>query len=324
MVKADAYGLGAGAIAPRLHREGCRSFFTATASEGAALRGALGSMPADIYVLHGYWSAERPMLEAARLRPVLNDAGQIDALRRDGALACALHLDTGMNRLGLTPADAQAAIGDPAALRALGVDLVMSHLACADDPAHPMNARQRDAFAALAARTGLRLSLASTGGVLLGSDYHFDMTRPGIGLYGGDPAGSPPSRFAPVVRIEAPVLQTRRVKAGETVGYSAAYTAPRDMTTATVSLGYADGFLRASGNGGFARIGAQKAPVIGRVSMDLIVLDVTGLEEQLSQGAPVEFLGADLDAVAVAGGSMGYELLTRLGARFDRIYEGRP
>jgi len=324
VVKADAYGLGAGALAPRLHAEGCRSFFTATAKEGSALRQALGNSPVSIYVLHGYWPAERELIEGAQLTPILNSPEQIHAWRKDrGERRCAIHIDTGMNRLGLTPDEAAGLLNEKAALAALGCDLVMSHLACADDAVSPMNARQLDAFREICAGVSdARLSLSNTGGVLLGRDYAFDLVRPGIGLYGGDPAGRTPSRFHPVVRIEAPVLQCRRVLPGETIGYGATFTAERAMTTATIALGYADGLLRALGSGGQAMIAGRPAPLAGRVSMDLAVLDVTGLEDAVAEGAPAVFFGADLDAAAGAGGTIGYELLTRLGDRFERVYEG--
>jgi len=324
VVKADAYGLGAGAIVPRLHAEGCRSFFTATAREGAAVRSALGERPAAIYVLHGYWEAERALLGAAGLTPVLNTPEQISAWRRDADGApCALHLDTGMNRLGLSAEDARALLNTGGGLTDLGCTLVMSHLACADDPDAEMNSRQRAAFVSLTAGLrDVRLSLANTGGVLLGEAFAFDLVRPGIGLYGGDPAGRSPGRFEPVVRVEAPILQTRTLSPGETIGYGATFTASRAMTTATVALGYADGFLRASGPGTRARIAGRPAPIVGRVSMDLIVLDVTDLETAVAQGAPAVFFGADLEATAGAGGTLGYELLTRLGGRFERAYEG--
>jgi len=326
-VKADAYGLGAARIGPALEAAGCRAFFVAHAQEGAALRAALARPDSVIYVYNGLLGGEEDYFFAHRLRPVLNSLAQIDHWRAASARAAggppaALHVDTGMNRLGLSAPELRAAIGDPDRLDGVRASLLMSHLACADDPDHAMNRRQLAAFRdAAAALPGVPvLSLANSAGCLLGPDYAFDLTRPGIGLYGGNPRRAPTPGIAPVARAEAPVLQTRRLEAGDPVGYGAEFVAPRAMTAAVVALGYADGFLRAGGAGGFGRVGNARLPIIGRVSMDLIALDADAVPG-IAPGDRVTFFGSDIDAVAEAAGTISYELLTRLGERFERVYE---
>ncbi len=322
-IKADAYGLGAGALAPRLAREGCRTFFVATPEEGAELRRALGGGEADIWVLNGYDPASRHLYVGQRLGAVLNQARELKDFADGPAGPCALHLDTGMNRLGFPARDMEALIAAPGVLDDLDLRLIMSHLACAEDAAHPMNAAQRARFMALAERLPpARLSLANTGGVMLGTDYHFDLVRPGIGLYGASASLDAPHPFEAVVRLEAPVLQVRAVRFGESVGYGASFTAQEDMLTATAAVGYGDGLPRALSGKGFARIGGVRAPILGRVSMDLVVLDVTHCEAELRAGAPAVFLGADLTETARLAGTLPYELLTGLSQRPSRVYEG--
>ena len=246
VIKADAYGLGAAALAPRLSREGCRAYFVATAWEGAQLRRSLASAggEADIYVFNGYRPGERRTLAEARLTAILNTAEEAAAARADGwSGPVALHIDTGMNRLGVR-ADAVDELDPQALMRDLDLRLVMSHFACADLRDSAMNEAQRARFEAAAARfPSVRRSLANTAGVLLGPEHHFEMTRPGIGLYGGAP-GAEAHPFEPVARIEAPVLQLRRVEAGESVGYGADSVADAPRMIATVALGYADGLPR--------------------------------------------------------------------------------
>jgi alanine racemase len=314
VVKADAYGLGAARVAPALAAAGARSFFVALAEEGAALRAALGPGPA-IYVFGGLMPGDRRLVADHDLIPCLNSLEQArEFLATCAGRPCALQLDTGMNRLGLELAELDALIPDLPRLRPA---LVMSHLACADDPAHPANEAQRAAFVAAAARIpGARRSLAATGGVLLGPPFHFDVTRPGVGLYGGLPfAGA-----RPVVTLALPVIQVRDVALGESVGYGAAWTATRPSRIATLGAGYADGLLRALGGGG-VRLWAGEAscPLIGRVSMDLVTADVTDLE---TVPEALEILGArqGVDDLAAAAGTIGYEVLTGLGARYARDY----
>ena len=314
VVKADAYGLGADACARRLAAEGARTFFVARTREGERLRAALGPGPA-IYVLDGCLAGRAARMRAADLRPVLNTDAQMAEWRAAGGGACGLQVDTGMNRLGFRP----EAAPEPFA----GLDLVLSHLACADDPAEPMNARQRDAFAAAAARyPGTVRSFANSGGVFLGADYGFDASRPGICLYGGGPEGRPDDRIRPVATLTAEVLQVREVRAGESVGYSRGFVAEAPRRIATVAAGYADGVLRSYSPAGQVQIGGALRPIVGRVSMDVCAVDVTGLE--VAVGDPVELFGPNraLDDAAAAAGTVAWELLTSVGPRVTRLYTG--
>ncbi|MEQ8404305.1 MAG: alanine racemase [Oceanicaulis sp.] len=321
VVKAQAYGLGAAQVARRLVREGCRSFFVATPEEGADLRRALGGGEADIWVFNGYRAEMRGLFADHRLGAVLNCDADLDAALDAPAGPVALHVDTGMNRLGL---GAERAAGLTADQRdALDLRLVMSHLACAEEPEAAMNAQQRGAFEELAAKfSGVRRSLANTGGVLLGEAYHFDLTRPGIGLYGATAKPGEDHGLEPVVRLEAPVLQLRQLQAGDPVGYGATYVADKPRLAATVAAGYADGLPRALSGSGYARFDGAKAPILGRISMDLTVLDVTDCEAAVRAGAPAVFLGPDLETVATAARTLPYEILTGLGRRAARVYEG--
>jgi alanine racemase len=290
----------------------------ALAEEGAALRAALGPGPA-IYVFDGLMEGDARLVRDHALIPCLDSAEQIRRFAAElSGRACALQLDSGMNRLGLEPAELASVAELLAALRP---GLVMSHLGCADEPAHPANAAQRASFAAAAAGVpGARRSLAATGGVLLGPAFHFDLTRPGVGLYGGLPFAA----ARPVVRLELPVIQVREVAPGESVGYGAAWTASRPSRIATLGAGYADGLIRALGGGGLGLwAGDVACPLVGRVSMDLVTADVTDLA---AVPPALELLNArqGVDAVAAAAGTIGYEVLTSLGARFARVYHEGP
>ena len=314
VVKADAYGLGADACAGRLMQEGARTFFVARTSEGERLRGALGSTPA-IYVLDGCLAGRAQRLREADLRPVLNTDAQLAEWLSAGGGRCGLQIDTGMNRLGFRPEAAPEAFE--------GLDLVLSHLACADDPAEPMNARQRDAFATAAVRyPGATRSFANSGGVFLGADYGFDASRPGICLYGGGPEGRPDDRIKPVATLTAEVLQVREVLTGESVGYSRGYVADRPVRIATVAAGYADGVLRSYSPGGEVFVGGAGRPIVGRVSMDVCAVDVTALD--VATGDTVEIFGPNrsLDDAAAAAGTVAWELLTSVGNRVTRTYVG--
>jgi alanine racemase len=315
VVKADAYGLGADRVGPALAAAGARSFFVALAEEGAALRAALGPGP-EISVFSGLMPGDAPLCAEAGLTPVLNSLGQIaDFLRLLPGHPCALQLDSGMHRLGLPPADVPAAAE---LVPRLAPRLVISHLACADEPDDPANAAQLEAFTALAGRfPGLRRSLAATGGVLLGPRYHFDLARPGVGLYGGLPFAD----ARPVVTLALPVIQVRDVLPGGRVGYGGAWTAPRPSRIATVAAGYADGLLRAVGGGVRLYAGERPVPVVGRVSMDVITADVTELDPVPDY---LEILNEHqtIDDLAEAAGTIGYEILTSLGGRYDRVYKG--
>lgn len=314
VVKADAYGLGADRVAPALARAGVRTFFVAEAQEGARLRAALGSGP-EIFVFTGHMTGDGPVLRDAGLVPLLNARDQVrrhlDSLPGH---PFGVQLDTGMNRLGMEEADWRAV---SPGLLAAGPRLLMSHLACADEPDHPMNARQLASFRRMTGDMSVPRSFAATGGILLGPDYHFELTRPGIGLYGSLPF----AEARPVVRLSLPVVQVRDVAEGETVGYGNAWTAPRPSRIATVSSGYADGLLRALGGRGRVWAGAIACPLVGRVSMDLMGVDVTGLADDPET---LEILGPHqgVDALATAAGTIGYEILTALGPRYARRYSG--
>lgn len=327
VVKADAYGLGMAPIAKRLAQEGCDNFFVARLEEGIALRPLVSS--ARIFVLDGAQSGTVPALISHRLIPVLNSLDEIEAwsaaARGHGALDAAIHVDTGMNRLGLPASElAMLAAEARAQLSGLRLVLVMSHLACADEPAHPMNGEQLARFrAALARLPPAPASLASTGGVLLGKDYAFDMVRPGIGLYGGNPQPGLPNPFAVAAVLTGRILQRRRVDKNESVGYGATYRSAHPAVLATVALGYADGLMRAIGNRGVGAIGGVRVPVVGRVSMDLVTLDVSEAPEGLSApGGLVEFFGdtVGLDELAAAAGTVNYEILTSVSPRVQRHY----
>ena len=314
VVKANAYGLNAAVVGPALARAGARRFFVALAEEGAALRGALGPGP-EIFVLSGHMAGDALLLSGAGLIPMLNAAEQIT--RHRAALpeaAYGLQLDTGMNRLGIEPRDWQAL-----ASLVLGDDpvLAISHLACADAPEHPANAAQLAEFHRMTDGLGLRRSLSATGGILLGPDYHFDVTRPGIGLYGGAPFGD----ARPVVRLSLPVVQVRDVAAGESVGYGYAWTATTPARIATVAAGYADGLMRALAGKRPLWHGDTACPMVGRISMDLITVDVTALA---SAPATLDIIGPHqgVDDLAAAAGTIGYEILTSLGPRYARSYLG--
>ena len=326
VVKADGYGLGAAEVARRLHADGARRFFVARAGEGEALRAGLGAREAVIYVLDGCAPREAERLDAAALIPVLNSLDQVDAWARGAPRTgrpAALHVDTGMNRLGL-PLEAAQALADASdRLRRIDVTLVMSHLACAEDAGSAMNVAQLTRFReARMLFPQARASLANSAGVRLGDDYAFDMVRPGIGLYGGGPGAGGGAPRA-VATFSAPVLQLRTVRPGESVGYGAGFTALSTLRTATVGAGYADGVLRALTGGGYGVWDGRRLPFLGRVSMDLIVLDVTDATG-VRIGDPVQLLGPEvaLDEVAGLAGTIPYEILVRLGARSPRTYRG--
>ncbi len=314
VVKADSYGLGAAACGTRLMAEGARTFFVARTAEGEALRQALGAEPA-IYVLDGCLTGHAGRLKAASLRPVLNTPAQLAEWREANGGGAGLQIDTGMNRLGFRLEDAPEPFD--------GLELVLSHLACSDDPGEAMNARQRDAFAAAAARyPGAVRSFANSGGVFLGPDYAFDALRPGICLYGGGPEGRPDPRIRAVATLEAEVLQVREVPAGETVGYSRGFLAEGPTRIATCAAGYADGLLRAYSPNGAVFVAGEIRPIRGRVSMDVCAVEVTGLD--VSVGDRVELYGAHrmIDDAAAAAGTISYELLTSITARVPRLYVG--
>jgi alanine racemase len=308
-VKANGYGLGARDVVARLAREGCRDFFVSSWAEAVAL----GALPegAALSVLHGVRAADMPAALAGIARPVLNSAEQVARWKAAGGGACDVMIDTGINRLGLRPEDAGLLDG-------LAIETLLSHLACADEPDHPMNERQLTAFkAAASAIAARRYSLANSAGICLGERYAFGLTRPGLALYGGIPVPDDVGQrqgLQPVARVEAEVLQVRDVVPGESVGYGATWVAGLESRVAVINIGYADGYLRSFSNAGSWRSGDAVYPVIGRVSMDLVAVQVG---QEVAEG---DWLALDpnLPEASRVSGLSQYELLTGLGHRYQR------
>jgi alanine racemase len=326
VMKADAYGLGMETVAPALALEGCRVFFTAHLEEGMRLR-QVAPEDSTIYVLHGPPPGATAEFVEYGLVPVLNDPAQIEDWRRTcrglgRRLPAALQFDTGMSRMGLAPAAAAALLADPSWKDELEAVLVMSHLACADEPAHDMNRVQRERFAQVRAQfAGIPGSLANSSAVFLGAGYHHDLVRPGAALYGINPQPGAPNPLRQAVGLRARIVQSRTVQAGDIVGYGARYVADGPRRIATIAIGYADGWLRALSGRGHAHIDGVRVHFAGNVSMDSITLDVTGIPEaRVAPGQFVDLLCAQqtVDDVAREAGTIGYEVLTRLGARFHR------
>jgi alanine racemase len=325
VVKANGYGLGVAAVAGALWQAGCRSFFVAQLEEGRELRALLPE--ARIHVLNGLPAGTEEALRAARLIPVLNHTDELAryaslARRRGERLPAALHLDTGMCRLGFDRAELGRL--DRRLFEPLELVLVMSHLAVAEEPDHPLNQTQRGRFEELRRQLPpAPASLANSSGIFLGPAFRYDLCRPGVALYGVNPVPGRANPMAQVVTLEAPVLQVHAVEAPGTVGYGATYPTRPGMRIATIPVGYADGYPRSAGNRATARIGGRLVPLAGRVSMDLITLDVSHLPaEAVRSGTMATLIGGPdgVDELARAAGTIGYEVLTRLGRRFARRY----
>jgi alanine racemase len=321
VVKADGYGLGAIPIAKALYAAGCDMFFVAHLAEGMALRGALGAGPA-IAVLNGF---PRGADGDAGLLPVLNSLDDIAAHARSGREAI-LHLDTGMSRLGLDAREQATLAQDRALLDGISLRYVMTHLACADEPDHPLNAAQRARFeeGAMRIAPAVPRSVANSSGIFLGPGFRSDLARPGCALYGINPTPGRPNAMRQAMRVEAGILQVREVAAGETVGYGASWRAPAKRRIATVAAGYADGYLRSLSGRSFGFLRGRAVPMVGRVSMDLTTFDVTDVPEA-KPGDRLLLIGGEgnsPDDVAARCGTIGYEILTSLGARYARLYEG--
>ena len=329
VVKADAYGLGAVRVAPVLAAAGCRHFFVAHLNEAIAIRAVLPKATA-IYVLNGLLRGEEKDFRRGRFIPVLNDTAQVAhwakvARATRTALPAVLHVDTGMSRLGLAEAEAMALAADRPRLAGLDLRYVMSHLAVSDEPAHELNRTQLAAFARVrAAFPDIPASLANSSGIFLGPAYHFDLVRPGSALFGINPLPGRPNPLRQAVRLQGKILQIHDVDPPRTVGYGATHRVASRTRIATVAAGYADGWPRSLSNRGSAYLGDVRVPVIGRVSMDLLTLDITHVPAAIRPGAMVELLGDRLpvDDVAEAAGTIGYEILTRLGHRYHRVYRG--
>lgn len=330
VVKADAYGIGIARAVPALWQAGARSFFTAHAGEGIAARAAAAD--AVIYVLNGPRSGPPDAFLEHDLVPVLNDLGDIElwqqlARRLGRRLPVAVHLDTGMTRLGLLDPAVATLAAEPERLDGLEVRLWLTHPACADEPGHPMNPEQRDRFRRhLKALPPAPASFCNSPGIHLGPAYHFDLVRPGVALYGANPSPAATVRMGEVVHLKAKILQVHRVDTPRSVGYGAEHPIERPTRIATVGVGYGDGYLRALGGKAHGVIGGLRAPSAGRISMDLTTFDVSGIPEDVAHpGAEISLIGGgvDIDELAAAGGTIAYELLTGLGRRYARRYVGQ-
>jgi alanine racemase len=331
VVKADAYGLGARQVSAGLAAAGCRSFFVATLDEGIALRSALPAS-CEIAVFNGPLPGSAEEFVRHRLIPVLNEPGQVadwvETLPRCGRLPAILHVDTGMARLGLTEREfARLAdvLSQDGTTRWRGL---ISHLACADQPEHPLNDLQRARFTSVRGRFGgVPASLAASSGIFLGRGFHFDFVRPGAALYGINPQPGASNPMGQVVRLKGRIIQIREVESGESVGYGATHVMDHSGRLATVAVGYADGWLRSLSQRGSGRLGGERLPLLGRVSMDLVVFDVSTADPSLARpGGFIELLDDDygVDAAAVDAGTIGYEILTALSRRCHRVYRGMP
>lgn len=332
VVKADAYGLGAVQVVHRLYEEGCRDFFVATLDEALALRAGLNVRP-KIYVLSGIFPGEERICIENELIPTLVSLEMLErwvAVASGSGAVSALKIDTGMGRLGLSESELDSVLCRPGVLLEAGVDLVLSHLACADSPVHPLNAQQLHRFKCYRERLStiypdLRFSLANSAGCALGTDFHFDMVRPGVSLYGSQVADPRVIDIQSALTLALSVIQFRHLNKGESAGYGADFVAPRDSCLAVVAGGYADGIFKALSKGSTVYVDGKPAPIVGRVSMDSILVDVTdlGLDTVTENNWPcVELLGADqgVDKLAKSAGLVSYEILTSLGQRFERVY----
>ena len=327
VVKSDAYGLGMEMVSSVLATNGCRTFFVSLLDEGLTLRRILPE--AEIFILNGLIESEAEVYHEYRLTPVLNDISQIEIWSgsqiSDTPQPAALHFDTGMARLGLTPVETQFLIENQLKLLRFPITSIISHLACADDPSHPLNKKQLEQFELIAKNFPfVRASLAASSGIFLGPKWHFDFVRPGASLYGVAPTANTPNPMCQVVKLQGRILQLRDVDTPQSVGYGATHEFTRQSRVATVAVGYADGYLRSLSGQGTAYIGNVRVPVIGRVSMDLITLDVTGVS-WAKPGDMVDLIGPrnDVDTLAADAGTIGYEILTSLGNRYRRIYTGK-
>jgi alanine racemase len=331
VVKADAYGLGAELIAPRLYQEGCRTFFVATIDEGISLRRVLPD--GAIMVLGGPLPGSEGEFLASRLTPVLNSLGQVALwsafAQASGGREAVLHVDTGMTRLGLEAHEVASLVQRPELLDGVFINLLQSHMACADEPDAAMNPAQLQEFERLCAGLpAARRSLAASSTIFLGPAYHFDLVRPGAALYGVNPHPGQPNPMSQVLRLEAKILQVRDVDSPMTVGYGATHRIAAKGRIATAAVGYADGLLRSLGNRGHGIIGGIRVPVVGRISMDLTTFDVSSLPEgAVRPGDMVEIIGPGhtVDELAREAGTIGYEILTALGRRYHRVVgDGLP
>lgn len=332
VVKANAYGCGTEQVTRALATAGCKTFFVATIEEARRARAA--APHATIYVLNGYFAGAGPIFAELNCRPVIGDLGELaewDAFCKGNGYSggAAIHVDTGMNRLGLSVAEAQA-LAPRTAQPDHGITLVMSHLACAEDLHHPLNGKQANAFREVARLfTNVPASLSNSSGIFLGPQFQFDLVRPGAALYGVNPTPEADNPMQQVVNVQARIAQVRNVEKGETVGYGATWTARRPTRLAIVSAGYADGYFRAAGGVDGVRtaeavIAGRRCPIAGRISMDLMAIDITDLPSPVRRGQMATLIGdgVTVNELALHFGTIGYEVLTSLGDRYQRVYRG--
>ena len=320
VIKADAYGTGAVPVFKALRKAGCGTFFVATPEEAMELR-SVDDAP-QIMVLGGLYEGAEDFYAARGIIPVLNSMEECERWAKTAGtfgqkLPAVFHYDTGMNRLGLGPDELPVT-------QAFNVRLIMSHFACSDEKGHAMNERQAALFARVAAAYPKAYkSLSNSSGIFRSKSWHYDLVRPGYALYGGNPTPETKNPMKRVVSLKTRILQTREVKRGESAGYNATHIFHRDTTTATVALGYADGFLRSASNKAKLYWGDQACPILGRVSMDLVIVDIGHLAEHPQAGEWLEVLGTHqgIDDLAADCGTIGYEILTSLGPRYSRVYE---
>lgn len=327
-IKANAYGLGADQAVMALNKAGCSEFFVATVDEGIQVRRTLygAGLKANIHILNGPSGAAEDLIEH-RLTPVLNSLEDIEFWRtKHAGVPCDVHLDTGMCRLGLSPTDVVDLQVNPERTLGLNVSYVMSHLACSEEFDNDMTPRQSADFnQARSLFPGCKASFANSSAIFWGEDYHFDLARPGVALYGVNPTPNEPNPMAQVIRLQGKILQVREVDSPQSVGYGATHRIERPGRIATVGVGYADGYMRTLSSRGIGYLGDYRVPVVGRVSMDLITFDVSEVpDNQAHSGALIDLIGPNnpVDDVAEAAGTIGYEILTSLGARYHRVYKG--
>lgn len=330
VVKANSYGLGANKISKALVEEGCKNFFVASVSEAINLRKSVGAV-ANIFVLNGVFYNEAEEFAKHNLTPVLNHLSQVelwmDYTKKLGRkLTCVLHFDTGMCRLGMPSSEIAILVNKPEILENLKLEYIISHLSAAEEQNNPYNIEQLERFKGyLRYFPGVKASLSNSSGILLGRDYHFDLVRPGAGIYGINPNPLVPNIMHNVVKLSAPIIQLQRLTINSDVGYNRTFTTKRNTIVATLPIGYADGYSRTFSNCGIISIGGHVAPIIGRISMDLLTVDVTDIPEQeIFLGRMVELINdyCTIDTIAAIIGTNGYEILTLLSSpRFKRIYK---
>lgn len=327
VVKANAYGLGIEPVAKTLAGEGCDEFFVANLDEALTLRKILPDI--TIFVLHGIMPGEEEAFEYNKITPVLNSIQHINLLLQRSVLIgyklpCAIHFNTGMNRLGFDSISGKKFLLDNDIIQKLDVKYITSHLACSDEANNPMNKQQLVEFQNITKDfEGERLSFANSGAVFLGNEYHFNMARCGLALYGGNPNNSSINPMKNVVKLTSKMLQIHQIDRDGTVGYGASHKVTAGTKTATIAIGYADGYLRSLSNSGICAVDGIIVPIIGRVSMDLVILDVTNVpDSKLEVGREVELIGENIpvETVALKAGTISYEILTSLGPRYKRVY----